>query len=110
MVFYILCGINDPFLVRISSLGSTVDNFDPAAGYTWTFLSAAGGITGFDASAFAIDSSGILNATSGGQFSIVQSGNNVAVSFSAVPEPTSFCLLAAAVLCFHTRRARRMSV
>jgi len=106
----IVSSINDPFLVRISSLGSTVDNFNPAADYTWTFLSAAGGITGFDASAFAIDSSEFLNATSGGQFAIVQSGNNLAVSFSAVPEPTSLGLLAAAVLCFHTRRARRMSV
>jgi len=32
------------------------------------------------------------------------------VENASVPEPTSFGLLAAAVLCFHTRRARRMSV
>lgn len=32
------------------------------------------------------------------------------VDNASVPEPTSFGLLAAAVLCFHTRRARRKSV
>jgi hypothetical protein len=32
------------------------------------------------------------------------------VQNASVPEPTSFCLLAAAVLCLQTRRARRMNV
>jgi hypothetical protein len=39
-------------------------NFDPERSYRWEILTAAGGITGFDADLFSVDTAGIMNTFS----------------------------------------------
>lgn len=74
-------------------------NFDPNQNYTWTILTAAGGISGFTGSnQFAINTgafngtAGFANALNGGAFSLAQSGNDLNLVFTAaggapIPEP-----------------------
>lgn len=82
-------------------------NFDPNQNYTWTILSAAGGITGYTGTgqfvintASANGADGFSNLLGGGSFSIAQSGNNLNLVFTSaavgVPEPGTWA--AAAVL------------
>ena len=66
--------------------GSAV-NFNAATSGTWRIASATGGITGFSADKFTINTSatngtgGFANALSGGTFSVAQSGNNLNLVF-----------------------------
>lgn len=127
----------DPFLINISSLDLFNDpgwaaNFDPMQSYEWTFVTAAGGITGFDPSHFVLDWSGyekqpvvgtkdnsdpshfllhwsgFQNDLMGGAFSIVQQdANSLAIRFAAVPEPSSlivFGMLACGLIGLQRRR------
>lgn len=60
---------------------------------------ASGGITGFDAADFILNvasnngTGGFSNALGGGAFSLGTSGNNLVVTFTAVPEPNAAALL-----------------
>jgi autotransporter-associated beta strand protein len=80
--------------------GSTVDWSDAfwASSQTWTFLTVAGTTTGFSdlslVNSSLLDAAGNSLATSraGATFSLAQSGNNVLVSYAAVPEPSSAAL------------------
>jgi hypothetical protein len=67
-------------------------NFDSSQNYSWTLLSA-GSISGFAPTAFLINQSGFLNNTGVGQFSISQSGNDILLNFSPVPEPSTWALM-----------------
>lgn len=69
-------------------------NFDYAQNYTWTIVAAAGGITGFNADYFNINTAatngtgGFSNDLFGGYFGLRVSGNNLNLTFTtAVPEP-----------------------
>jgi len=69
-------------------------NFDSASSYAYTIATASGGITGFAADAFTIDSSGFTNAFTG-TWSLAQAGNNLNLVYTtAVPEPATAALLA----------------
>jgi autotransporter-associated beta strand protein len=90
-----------PFNVTLSSLlannsAGDVINFNSAQNSSYTFITATGGIVGFDASAFAINSTAFSNPTDGGAWSIAQSGNNLNLNFtaSAIPEPSTYAALA----------------
>jgi autotransporter-associated beta strand protein len=84
-------------------------NFDPNQSYTWTILTAAGGISGFTGSSqFVINTAaingtgGFANALAGGTFSMGTSGNNLNLIFTAagapgpspVPEPGTWAAAA----------------
>ena len=81
-------------------------NFDPNQNYTWTILTAAGGISGFTGSnQFAINTgafngtAGFANALNGGVFSIAQSGNDLNLVFTTaggapIPEPGTWAAAA----------------
>jgi autotransporter-associated beta strand protein len=60
--------------------------------YTWTFLTAQNGITGFSAAKFDVDLSAFSNPYTG-SFSVVQSGNSLNLVFTPVPEPRTYALL-----------------
>ena len=72
--------------------------------YSWTLLSAQS-ISGFSTSDFTIDDTTFFqNALGGGTFSISDVSNDLVLSFTPVPEPstwllmaTGLCTLAAAV-------------
>ena len=83
-------------------------NFDPNQNYTWTILTAAGGISGFTSSSqFDINigafngTGGFANALNGGSFSIAQSldGKDLNLVFTAaggapIPEPGTWAAAA----------------
>jgi autotransporter-associated beta strand protein len=81
--------------------GSTVDwsNAFWDSAQSWTFLTVAGTTSGF--SNLSLLNSSFLDATgnslatsrSGASFSLTQSGNNIMVSYAAVPEPSTGALL-----------------
>jgi autotransporter-associated beta strand protein len=94
------------FNVNVSSLstfaGTTGNalNFDASLSYSWLIATASAGITGFDAGDFTIYT-GPNNGTNGftnsftGTFSMSQTGNNLNLIYTQVPEPASaFTMLA----------------
>ena len=85
-----------PFKLNLWSLSGTspqvsgsATNFDSTQSYTWTIATASGGITGFAADKFLINTSatngtgGFANAFGTGTFSVAQSGNNLNLVFTA---------------------------
>jgi hypothetical protein len=103
------------FILKVQSydssgtIGGLASNFSIYSPATWTILSA-GSITNFAASDFTIDSSnfeggGISNTN----FSLTQSGGQIMLNFTPVPEPSTWALLGtgvAAVAIFGVRRRR----
>jgi autotransporter-associated beta strand protein len=85
-------------------------NFDNALAQSWTILTTSGGITGFDAGDFAINTSanngttGFSNSLAGGSFALVQSGNNLQLNFAPVPEPRAALLGSLGMIALLRRR------
>ena len=97
-----------PLYVSISSLNGSflagqALNFDPTKSYSWQFISAAGGITGFDSSSISVTTAAITNGPPGfanslgiGSFFVSESGNDLFVNFTPIPEPSTWVLMATA--------------
>lgn len=86
-------------------------NFDKMLTQSWTILTTSGGITGFDAADFTISTAsnngtgGFSNALGeGSAFSLGTSGNNLVLTYSAVPEPGAILLGGLGVLALLRRR------
>ena len=78
--------------------------------YSLHVLHANGGIVGFNAADFTIDSSQFLNGTASG-FTLTQSGNELFLNFTPIPEPSTYALLGlglGAVLFPALRRRKRV--
>jgi hypothetical protein len=119
--------IGSKFNINVWSLQSTgpdvngdIANFDNTQTHQWLIAIAAGGITGFTGTEqFNINvgatngTAGFSNLLDGGTFSVSQSGNELFLSYSAVPEPRTWALvapfLAGAVVAHRRRSARRQS-
>jgi fibronectin-binding autotransporter adhesin len=93
-----------PFVISLVTLDPAdnapglLTDFDPTHDYAWTFITS-GGITGFDPDLFTVDASGFQNDVAGGLFTVIQSGNDLVLTFSsAVPEPASSVLAILAAL------------
>jgi hypothetical protein len=78
-------------------------NFNNAQNYTWTILTASGGINAFATDYFNINvgptngTGGFANGLNGGTFSLAQSGNDLKLVFTAapvVPEPGTWAAAA----------------
>ncbi len=85
----------DQITIGLSSLGSNgtagaAANFDPGQSYVLTLVTAGGGITGFDAASFQVDTSGFQNSLGSGHFFVAQEGNNLNLDFTPVPEPATW--------------------
>lgn len=79
---------SNPVVIDLASSGTggKAANFIPGKSYEWTVLTAAGGITGFSADRFALNTAGFLNLfveqnLPHGAFSVEQSGNDVRVVY-----------------------------
>ncbi len=73
------------FIVRVKSLTplnqpGLLPGFDPQNNYTWT-IAQAGSVTGFDANAFTLDTTGFASPVAGGTFALQQSGGNLQLTF-----------------------------
>jgi len=87
---------NGRFTISLASLlddsPGQAANFDPHRDYDWSILHADAGITGFDASKFAVDASGFKNDLAGGHFFLQSTSNDLSIHFSPVPEPAVIAL------------------
>lgn len=106
----------NPFTIEVTSLtlGNTagaVHDFNDLTSYSWTLASATGGIVGFSAEKFAFDTTAFAHAFTGA-FGITQAGNDLLLTYTAVPEPSVWMLIAlpAALLLLRTRRPARSAL
>ncbi len=72
-------------------------NFNPALPYSWAFAQSTTGITSFNAADFNIVTSGFVNPTNLGVFSVTQNGDALDLKFTPVPEPSTWALMGAGV-------------
>ncbi|MFM7206820.1 MAG: beta strand repeat-containing protein, partial [Planctomycetaceae bacterium] len=89
----------DPYRINLETVSGTAAvsgsaaSFDPLTSYSWTIARASGGITGFATEKFLITSTatngtgGFTNGLAGGAFSLVQSGNDLNLVFTANSSP-----------------------
>jgi hypothetical protein len=97
-------GLGNQFVIQLVGVDSTglalgtANTFNPMQAYSWTLLSA-GTISGtFEPNAFTIDSSSFFsNSLNGGSFFVSESGNNLMLNFTPVPEPSTWALMACGV-------------
>lgn len=82
-------------------------DFDSSSNYSWMFLTAGEGISGFDPSLITIDTSRFDNPFTG-QFFVTQDGDTLLLNY-AVPEPGSCVLLGLGVVALVAVRRRRAS-
>ncbi len=90
-----------PFTIGIESInpGSGtpgMSNFNTSLGYQWTLV-AATSISGFSASDFVINTSAFANSPGIGNFFLTQSGSDILLNFTPVPEPSTWALMAAGI-------------
>jgi MYXO-CTERM domain-containing protein len=107
-------------LWSLSGVGPDVNGdafkFDAGQNYTWTIVATDLGIVGFDPGEFNINvaptngAGGFSNALLGGAFGVRVSGNDLQLTFTAVPEPGTWAaavLLVAAALVLRRRHWKR---
>lgn len=106
-----LTGSTGAYVLKVLSLDAgnatgLVTNFGEVS-RSWTIASTTAGITGFDAANWTIDATGFLNSEVG-SFALSQLGNDLVLSYSAVPEPATYAALAGlGMLGFAGYRRRR---
>lgn len=91
------------------SIAGTIANFDANQAYSWKFASATGLAGTLDGNAFHVNTANFSNSLAGGSFAVGFVDNDLFVSFTPVPEPSTWALLAlglGAVWC-SVRRGRR---
>ena len=62
--------------------------FDTTQSYQWAFMSASGSISGFSPDQFTLDTTYFPNINEG-LLSVVQNGSQLAVAYTAIPEPST---------------------
>ena len=79
--------------LTLGQLPGLAENFDPSSPYSWLFVSATGGVTGFASAAFVPEPLEWGNAREG-VFSVSLAGGNLYINYTPVPEPEDFALIA----------------
>ena len=108
-----------PFAINITSLdlannpGDAV-NFDPNANYNWLIAQFGTAVSGFDPSAFTLNTLGFSNDFTGGTFGIALGGTNglqgddsqIYLTYLGIPEPSRAILFALGLAALFGRRRR----
>jgi autotransporter-associated beta strand protein len=83
-----------------SGNSALASNFNPSTPYSWMFAASTAAITGFNSgtSQFDLVTTGFTNNTFGGTFSVTETGNDLFLNFTPVPEPSTWCLMGAGLL------------
>lgn len=93
----------DPFSLKIISLNTggsagLLDGLTPGESYNWTIFTFDAISGGFDPTKFALDLSlfqtALGDGLAAGDFSLSLSGDNLMLNFTAVPEPSTYALMA----------------
>ena len=95
----------DPFKINLWTLSGVnpdvsgpMIGFDPSTTTSWTLATAAGGITGFAADAFTVNTAatngtgGFANPFGGGTFAVAQAGNDLQVVYTPGSAPTDIVI------------------
>ncbi len=106
--------LGEPLTLHLRSLtasgaGGNISNFLSSRPYALQVLTATGGIKGFNPATVRITTTGFTNALDGGSFALLASGNNLMLTFTPVPEPSTWALMltGASVLAVKLIRRRR---
>jgi hypothetical protein len=81
-----------------SGMPAAMAGFDPGQSYSWPFLTAEGGVSGFSPGQFTLDTRHFINPTNG-SFSVTQSGAGLALAYTVVPESSAAWLAFPALAC-----------
>ena len=85
--------------LKADNTAGTLAHFDARSSHRYTLVSTSGGILGYSADRFAVDSSGFANNLYGGVWTIAAVGNDLNLQFTAaVPEPGSYALMLAGLV------------
>jgi autotransporter-associated beta strand protein len=106
-----LSGINVGGFTMLLNALSSLSDFDPSQSYTWKVATASGGITGFNASEFTINSSN-MNGLDPSLFTMNVVGNDLnLVYLGVIPEPSTWALMivGAGILVVSVARRRKYS-
>jgi fibronectin-binding autotransporter adhesin len=96
---HIAATVENPFVLRLVSLeadgsAGTATGFSNTA-YTWTLINAsAAALDGFDSAKFSIEASAFLTNVGPGDFAFVNVGGQLQLTFTPVPEPSTYVLMA----------------
>jgi autotransporter-associated beta strand protein len=102
----------DPFTINVVSMANATDageiaTWDETVDAIWAgFVTTTDGIVGFSADKFAFNTNDFQNALFG-SFSVEQNGDNLDLTYTAIPEPSSLVLLGVGALAFFARRRIR---
>ena len=107
----------NPFVINLVSLDNSgapaaLTNFSSATAYQWKFVTASGGITFTEPTSptvFNFNASQFQNSLGVGHFFVSQTGNDLFLNFTPIPEPSTWTLLVAGLgtLAFVALRRRR---
>jgi autotransporter-associated beta strand protein len=79
-------------LDQITNLTGDAANFSESS-VSWTILTASGGITGFNGANWSLIKTNFTNAELG-TFALAQSGNDLILTYTPVPEPSAYAAIA----------------